>query len=959
MLLASDTRSLKYLWGGGERARVNFVLEPTTEQLDELVVVGYGMVKKKSLTGAIADISSEDILTTKSPSLAVSLAGKIPGLMIRQTSGQPGMFETSISMRGQGTPMFVIDGVVRNDATEFQKLAPEDIESISVLKDGSAAIYGINSSNGVMVITTKKGGEGPLKVSYNGSVGLSSPARLMELLSSSQYWEMRNEKTVNTGGAPYFATREALEEAMAQPTVDWYDETFKKASFSQMHSLSVSGGNEKISAYANIGWQKDYGLLRSNDIGYSKFSFRTSTTYRPNKYWEIQANISGHKDNRYQPGTWGDSFFYINKAVHAIIPSETVFANNNEEYYNRPLPTNDNPVEFSQKEIAGYREWKEFLMQSSLSVTFSLPWVDGLKLRVLGSYDYKDIVDNAVQKRITNYTYSSSTDTYTPGYTYDASIQEQHNMDERYSFSAMAMYNKTIRKHSIDATVAFEMRQEPDRYLSAKRLYDGLFFTKDQIDLAPTNGQTTAGNTHDCRYMSVIGRFNYSYAEKYLVELAFREDGSYRYAPGQRWGFFPVASVGWRISEEPFVKNNAPWITNLKLRASYGVSGEDAGDAFQWIPGYKSDNGYVLSSGSFTTGYSSMGLVNENLTWVTSKIADIGIDLDFWNSKLTFTFDVYRKDREGLLATRAQALPNYFGATLPQENLNADRNEGFDFVIGHNNRVGEFYYGISFNMNMNRSMPTRVERADFQSSYDRWRNGTEGRWSDIGWAYDIIGQFQGYDDIRNSDAIYNVSNGNRKVLPGDYILNDANGDGVIDGSDKVPLQWIGEPKINFGLNLMFAWKGIDFNMQWHGAAAYTARFTGAIGPVLNNQDTNNGQAKYYDRWHLADVYDPDSEWVSGKYPAVRNEDYFNNDIKDALRISAAYARVKNIEVGYTFPGRLLEKSGITNLRIYLNALNPFMISGKEIIGFDPELKDGEGFQYPLTRTFNLGVNLSF
>ncbi|MDR3217696.1 MAG: TonB-dependent receptor [Dysgonamonadaceae bacterium] len=945
-----------------KRTTIDIVLKEDAQSIDEVVVVGYGTLKKETLSGAISTISNKDILTTKSPSLAVALAGKVSGLQIRQNNGLPGSFNTNINVRGLGTPLFVIDGVVRNEPTEFQKLNPEDIESITVLKDASAAIYGINSSNGAILVKTKSGSKGPLRASYNMLFGITSPTHHTEMMNVKQYWEIRNEDGVNSGGAPYFSSREELEKAQALPYTNWYDEVFKQSAFQQQHNLILQGGNETVSTYFSVGYNTDNGLFRSGDIGYNKYSLRNATKFNVNKDLIVELNLYGYTDYRKQPGTWDDAFFYLNKAVHGLIPSETVYANNNPLYYNRPRPLNDNPIQFSERDNFGYGEWRDRFIQVSLGITYNIPSVEGFKIKLQGAYDAKTYIRTRVQKRIVNYIYSPATETYSSYNNYDPSIQEENTNLSRVNFQGHLLYEKQIAgDHNVAAVLVGEARENNDRYLSGKRFYEGDFFTIDVIDRAPSTNQQTSGNTSRSTYMSLIGRLNYDFRNKYLFEFAFREDGSYRYAPEKRWGFFPVVSIGWRIAEENFFKDNLPVISNLKLRASHGITGQDAGSPFQHIVGYSSYNGYVLdASGKYVNGYTSGSLSNQNLTWTTSETSDIGIDSEFWNGKLTFSMDVYRRNRSGLLTTRLQALPNTFGASLPQENLNKDRTDGFELLLGHKNRINAFQYGVSANMNVGRTKTIFTESAPFRSSMDRWKNGSVDRWHDIGWGYQVVGQYQNYEEIRNG-VIETGSYGNSRTLPGDYIHLDVNGDGIISGADMAPIFWNGQPKLNFGITFFAAWKGLDFNMLWQGAGMYSLKYNEILGQVLA-LDSSNSPAIYYDRWHLADIYDPNSDWIPGKFPATRRLDsdnganYLESDIK---RVDASYARLKNIELGYTIPAQYLKLLGISNLRCYFNGFNLLVICNSYLKSFDPEITDGNGFQYPLSRSYNFGVNLTF
>ncbi|GHT61964.1 SusC/RagA family TonB-linked outer membrane protein [Bacteroidia bacterium] len=950
----------------GNRSSIDVTMVENPESLEEIVVVGYGRQKKISLTGAVSSISNRDILTTKSPSLAVALAGKIPGLQIRQNNGLPGSFNTEINVRGMGTPMFVIDGVIRNERTEFQKLNPEDIESVTVLKDASAAIYGINSSNGVILVKTKSGSKGPLRISYNGMVGVSSPTQHTEMMNVKQYWEVRNEDGVNSGGSPYFSSREALEEAQALPYTNWYDEVFKNQAFQQQQTLTLESGNDLISTFSSIGYTTDNGLLKSGDIGYEKYTFRNSTTVHPNKNLTVELNLSGYTDIRKQPGTWDDAFFYLNKAVHGLIPSETVYANNNQSYFNRPRPQNDNPVQFSFRDNFGYREWRDRFFQSSLALTYDIPYVKGLKVKLQAAYDAKTTIGTRVQKRVINYIYSpptgSAEEKYTPYNNYDPSIQEEDWSTTRVNIQGHIIYNTQIAKsHNIGAVLVMEAREDNNRYLNGKRFYEGDFFTIDIIDRAPTTNQQTGGNTNKYTYLSYIGRFNYDFKDKYLLEFAFREDGTYRYAPDNRWGFFPVISAGWRMAEESFIKDHLLFITNIKPRFSYGKTAQDVGSAFQFVPGYTGYNGYVLDAGGkFISGYTSGALVNPYLTWTIAKTTDLGIDIGLWGDKLDFSFDLYRRDKEGMPATRLQALPNTFGASLPQENLNSERTEGFEIQIGHRNTVNEFVYGITGNMNIGRTQVTYKERAPFRSSKDRWKNGEVNRWTDIGWGYQVVGQYRNYDEIRNG-IMETGSYGNSRTLPGDYIHLDVNGDGVINDNDRMPIFWNGQPKLSFGITTFAGWKGFDFNMLWQGAGMYSVKYNEILGNVLA-LDNSNSPAIYYDRWRLADIYDPDSEWIPGRYPATRRLDSDNgaNRIEsDIQRIDATYARLKNVELGYTVPNKSLKKTGISKMRFYVNVFNLVVLCDSYLKSFDPEITDGNGFQYPLSKSYNFGLNLTF
>ncbi|RYE14893.1 MAG: TonB-dependent receptor, partial [Sphingobacteriales bacterium] len=428
--------------------------------------------------------------------------------------------------------------------------------------------------------------------------------------------------------------------------------------------------------------------------------------------------------------------------------------------------------------------------------------------------------------------------------------------------------------------------------------------------------------------------------------------------PDKRWDFFPVISGGYRISEEKFFKDHVPFISNLKFRGSYGIVGGNVGNPFQYLEGFTTTGGgsYEFTNGTSTTGAASPAVVNKMLTWSRAKITDIGFDITLLNNQLDFTFDVYQRDRNGLLATKAGTLPNTFGGSLPEENLNSDRVQGFDFMIAYKNFNKEFKYGASANFNFNRTMNRYVERGPFTNSMDKWRNGQQNRYNDISWGYVYEGQFQSAEEIAQSPYQSDV------LLPGSYKYKDMNGDGVLGGEDMMPIFYNEEPKMNFGLTLNAAYKGFDLNILLQGAAKYTVFISGEYGTVLANGV--NTPAYFFDRWHQADPYDKSSAWIPGTFPAARfREDAGTESLEsDRWRRDASYVRIKSIELGYTVKANALTKLGIKSLRLYTNGYNLVTFTDKFLKAFDPEKVTGafgSGYGYPITKIFNFGANINF
>lgn len=960
VLIFSSVGYLKQEITVGNQTVINVAMESDITSLEEVVVVGYGTQKKESLTAAISNIASKEIQTTTHASLAQKLQGKVSGLQIRQNAGQPGEFNTMINVRGFGTPLFVIDGIARDGASEFQRLNPEDIESISVLKDASAAIYGVRAANGVIIVTTKKGAKGKPEFSYHGVVGFQSPTNVPEMANAAQWAQMRNDAEIFGAGTPFYSPEELqkyIDGAPGYESTDWYDVTMKNTAMQYQHNLSATGGDDKVQYFVSLGFFNEEGLLRSNDMGYEKYTFRSNLSSSLGENLKAEVFLAGRYDKREQPG---ENFFNIFKGTRVTLPIETPYANNNPAYPGA-VSSGQNPLILSNRDLTGYNESVDKQFQSSLALTYTVPFVEGLSLKGLASYDANSYLNKNLFKAFNLYNYANEAYTPVKQRSGNENISNNYGDYNRLTLQAQFNYQTKIReKHNISTALVFEQQESFSRNSFLRRYYD--FYTTDQIDFAGLNRQENGGLETETARLSYIGRFNYDFDDKYLFEFAFRRDGSYRYHPDSRWGFFPVVSLGWRLSEENFLSNSR-LISDLKLRGSYGIVGEDAGAPFQYVQGFLTTGGggYEFVNGEYTTGAASPAIVNPNLTWFTSNIADIGLNLGLWDNRFTFEFDVYQRDREGLLAIRNLALPNTFGGTLPEENLNSDRVQGLDFSVGYRNSHNGFQYGIMANFNYARTMNRYVERGPFVNSYDRWRNGIANRWNDIVWGYDYIGQFQSEDEITNA-PLQNGDQGNIRELPGDFKYRDVNNDGVINGNDQLPLFFGGTPKMHYGMTFNGSWKGFDANILLQGSANYTVRFNEVYAEVMAFR--GNTPAYFYDRWHKEDPYNPDSEWIPGKWPATRliaNVGAMYNE-STVWRRDASYVRLKSVELGYSISPDYLQAIGIERLRIYANAFNLFTIADPFVKPFDPEKIEGlfnAGFTYPLTKSYNFGVNLTF
>lgn len=927
------------------------------QSLQEVVVVGYGTQKKENVTAAISTIQAEEITTTVNASLAQSLQGKIPGLQIRQQNGEPGSFTSTINIRGFGEPLYVIDGIVRDGGVEFQQLNPNDIESISILKDASAAIYGLNASNGVIVVTTKKGKQGPPRFNYSGAVGLQTPTYVPEMSTAAQYLEMYNSAIFHRDGVNFISQEELAKWRAGEEgyeSTDWYDETFKDYAMQQQHNFSISGGGEDVNYFVSLGYFNEGGLFKSGDINYERFNLRSNLNARLGENLTADLMLSGRYGKREAPG--GDGFMWIYKGTIISHPTEKPFIDGN-PLYPASIYNQQNPVLMSDKDYAGYTNNENKAFQSSASLTYEAPFLKGLQAKSTIAYDNNTMFNKNVWKSYRVYSQDLSSQLFNP-----PRIANAVDDINRVVFQGQLSYeNSFAGAHNVSATVVFEQKYYKKKYAYLKREYD--FYTLDIVDYA-AGLQTNEGREEERATTSYIGRINYDYLGKYLVGYAFRYDGSYRYAPGKRWGFFPAVSAGWRISQENFIKDNLLFVNNLKLRASYGMIGEEVGDPFQHVLGFspRADQGAEFQNGVVTGGMVAPGVINPHFTWVESTIRDIGIEGALFNNKLTFEADYYEREKTGKLKTREGGLPNTFGGDMPIENLEDELTRGFDFIVGHENRVRDFTYGVSANMNLARTMHTVVDKPEPTSSRDRWRHGFPDRWNDLVWGYEKIGQFQNQEEINNA-PIHGGNQGNTQILPGDYRYKDVNGDGVINGHDELPIFRNRTPKLFYGLSLAAGYGNFDLTAVFQGAALYNIRYDEVFSSMFFND--GNLPAYFYDRWHLENPGEPGSGWVPGKWPASRFADDMQSSYREssAWRMNASFLRMKSLEIGYTFPKRWVESLHLQSVRIYGNAHNLLTFTDPFLKQFDPEKYEGKdykvGYDYPLMQSFNFGVNVSF
>jgi len=967
------------------RSTLDVVLQESDNSLEDVVVVGYGTKTKASLTGAVSSITSKELQTTTTPDVLNLMTGKLPGVRIAQRSSEPGNYVASFDIRNMGNPLVIVDGVPGDN---FRTLDPNEIESITVLKDASAAVYGVRAANGVLLVTTKKGKAGESQISYSGTYGVSEFTRTLKPLNAEQNAVLNNESAFNTAyNASVNNGRISVPPPFSQqlinnyrdgtlPSTDWYDAVIDKYAPQATHNLSGRGGTEKMTYFFSLGYINEQGMWKSGDLYAKKYNVRSNLTAKITKDLEAEFLINGVKDSRHEP--LETSAGIINMVVN-MLPSLSPFANNDPKYLQNVFEQR-NPYAGSIDEIGGYRQKDNLNVNGIFALNYTAPFLDGLRARVMYNQGVTNSNLKDWKKKHILYDYDVVTTVYKP--TLANAPSRLTETTGKYTQSVMQgslNYDKTFLKdHTLKATLVFE---------DTKRMVTGLTgfrqFSLDEVDQLYAgdvlNQSTTSAGTNllftgyapqtyplELRNQAYISKLAYDYKGKYLFEGTLNYNGSSKFAPGHQWGLFPAISGGWRISEEGFIKNNFAFINNLKFRASWGKLGDDGAASFQWLTGYNYPGPisvYGDATQTSVTGLNFRGLLNPDLTWYSAAITDIGLDGDFWNGKLNFSLDVFRRVREGLLTTRATSLPTTVGAALPQENLNSDQSNGFEIALGHANRIGDFRFNITGNMAFARNKNLHVERGKTLSSYDDWwlASNANNRLTNIfvGYGYDRM--FNSREDLNNAPP--QDGQGNRTLLPGDLKYEDWNEDGVIDTKDIYSVaRTADKPEVTFASTIDLEWHGFDMNFLLQGGTSFFVRYKGLHleGPLVYGR---NGYSLFMDRWHRESETDPNSAWIPGKYPSTRavqpNSGLQNWNASPFWIHDASYLRLKSLEVGYAIPQQLIKKLGAKRLRIFANGSN-LLTWSKSAKMEDPELYNSQfGLEYPITKIYNFGLNVIF
>ncbi len=941
------------------KTSINVTLHEDSEMLEEVVVVGYGTQKKESVVGAISQVSSKDLLSTPSANVSQAIAGKIPGVITSQTSGAPGSDDTQIYIRGRATfagdaqPLILVDGIER----EFSQIAPDDIETISVLKDASAtAVYGVRGANGVMLITTKRGKEQKPEVSLTANWQIQSPTRKDTYLNSYQSVMLLEEALANDGLPSQFSASDIelyrqscagqLQglQALLYPNVDWYDEVLNKTAPAQRYNVNVRGGTKRMRYYASGEFYTQSSMVKnlSNDQygnssspSYRRYAFRANTDFFLTKDLTFSINFGTRFEERRGSNTtetsdYSEIFYELNHTPGWLFPVSYQVENGDETktLYGGSSQYQNNIV--AALADGGYYRAVNTINETNFIVDYKLDWLtEGLSVKGMLSFDYENYHKNLYSADFATYELNDR-DNYTSIDAYN-----QFNADEEltnsYEFEtiyklymeAQANYARRFGKHDVTAMMLY--MQNDYRYNS---------------DLAQ-------------RYQGLVGRVTYGYDDRYLAEFNAGYNGSENFIKGKRFGFFPSFSVGWRVSNEEFMKGTSNWLDNLKLRASYGQVGNDVYSVNgvkqrflyeqKWL---QISNDYFFGTTGNTGIYESQ-YPNYNVTWERAHKIDVGLEFGLFSNMVSGTFDFFYEKRNDIL-TEYLTRPEWVGVTMAADNLGKTKNSGFELELKHNYHIGkDFTYNVGFTFSHARNKILAMDEPSIKEKYRK----QEGH--PINQYFGLVSEgFVTQQDINNGTLPTSLFTEN--VQAGDLKYKDMNGDGYIDerdvtfiGNSDVPENMyalnIGLNYKNWGFSVMF--QGVDHVSRYYDAEAMYAFVNGGKVKEHHLKRWNPDQTESYNLAHA-------------EYPLLHYAGYgdHNQRQNSFFLKNGAFLRLKNIELSYSLPDEWIKHVGMSDCRIYINANN--LITWDHLGKLtDPESNGSN--RYPIMKTVNFGVNIKF
>ena len=908
-------------------SNISITLKEDTQNLEEVIVVGYGIQKKVNLTGAVSNVKSEMMENRTTSDPVNMLTGNVSGVTIVQNSGQPGADGAALRVRGVGTlgnseAMVIIDGV----ESSMSNVDPNDIENISVLKDAAASsIYGVRAANGVILVTTKKGKTGKPVVSYNGYIGWQQATRMPKYLDSYNYAVLLNEAYQNDNLNPLYKNDE-LEKFKNHSDLDhyadsdWLGTLLSENGLFHNHHLSVNGGSKSVKYSVSFGYHNKEGLMPNTD--YNKFNVRSNIDAKINDKLSFALNLSAHRSTPTSPASGVTNIMYYAFRETPVTPIQ--FSNGNYGLFK-----NEHNSVASARNSGLARAYNNNF-QGSASFVYNI--IDGLSLRGNAATTFNLLDEHTDLKSMKFYNADSSS----PIRTTRSQASNRDNKMLEVNLQAYLDYAKTFGKHDIKGLLGYSQLYNQYRILYATRKDLPLNNNLGEINAGDITTQETEGNLVEYALRSAFARVNYVYDNRYLLEANIRYDGTSRFPKNNRFGAFPSFSAAWRMSEESFF--NVSWIDNLKIRGSWGLLGNQEIGDYAFYNTYMFGQNYNFNN-TLVPGISiNDKMANNIITWEKTDQIDVGLDADFLNGKLSLTSDFFIKNTKDILLELP--IPEIVGVKPPMQNAGKVRNTGVELQLSHNNQVRDFKYNMSFNFSYVHNEITDLSGGDVpgRSVGDPINNI---------YGYVCEGIFQNQAEIdAHPKQIWGA-------VPGDLKYADLNNDGIVNEEDRKSIGTF-FPKINFGIRLGFEYKNFDFTALMQGAGMVEA----IVKDEINKAFYNGGKVTKYhlDRWT--------PENTDATYPRLSMKDSKKNWMPSTFWAqNASYLKMRNIQLGYSIPKSVLGNSGISRLRVYCSIDNLFTITGFD--GTDPEaaynMKDltVASSYYPLTRNYSFGVNVSF
>ena len=962
----------------GDRTVIDVVLMEESTEFEEVVVVGYGVQKRVHMTGSVSQVGAKELLKAPMQNVSNLLTGKLSGVTSIQRSGKPGEDGTQIFVRGQNTyvggnaPLIIVDGVQR----PMDYLNPNDIESISVLKDAAASIYGVQGANGVIVITTKSGSEGAAKISYDGSYTFTQNTAMPEFLNASEYMYWHNKAKELDGETPLWTADIQTKVMNDDPEsvwgqTDWMAKIFRTG-VTQQHNISATGGSEKVKYYTSIGFMDQEGTLINT--GLKRYNVRTNLDIQVAKNLKFVTNLAGYRTDRSWPATAiGDKSHFnpISQAQSSIPILKS-------EYKGYPVAwtTSSHNNGYAALTESGYQNQSRYNLDTNFMLEYDFSdltnVLKGLRISAFASYNYGQTADRSYSRYYELYTVNDKLDESVQGasgYVPGNSFRKSSSYGDNWMFRPQIVYSRDfLGKHSVSAIFLLEKRKTYSDTMTARRIE---FYSDDPVDLSlgfayPVDSPGDPILSGSYRYSgqkSYVGRFNYAYGNKYLVEFLFRTDWSYKFAPDNRKGFFPSGSIGWVVSQEDFFANMLPMVDFLKIRASYGQAGKDyvpTDFIYNSLFGI-SQNSYVLGGKPVAQFYSTNAYIVRNLKWATTHSYNIGLDFNMWKGKLGMELDMFYQITSDIIEPVSSSFPPSMAGYFPShKNSGKVENRGFEVTLKHNNRINsDWSYGLRGNFSFARNKVLKRAMTDNHPNYQPEVGVSMG----VRYGFQVVGLFQSWEEIEQYPA---APSGD--IRPGDLKYLDYNGDGIIDrgridanappNKDYVRLGWGPVPEINFNFNIDVSYKNFYLTTLWQGVSHTDWELSGWW------DDRSYPAATPYTSWGSGNApkYLVEGAWTpekpDAKYPRLTTHAQYNNAWQSSWWIiNGTYLRLKNMNIGYSVPANILEKTPFSRINIYVAGTNLLTLSHFPYL--DPESPSVSSGYYPQQKTYSIGANITF